>query len=305
MKVLMYTRTLASTLVFASIASLPSCSDSTVESEVRVLRFSGIPDSNTAQLNARAKVIEKFLGEAVGLRIEFVQSSDYTAACNGVASNKLDLAWLGGVTAVQAEQRSKGEVTLVTCRESDLKFKSYFIANKEAIKAGKIKKVDKLEDAADMLKNCTFTFGSKSSTSGRVMPQHFMSQAGIDHEKGVRDGAKFRMKGGHTATLNAVNDGTVEVGALNYKTFDKARAEAKANAEVIYTTPPYVDYCMVAHKRLGAELIGKIRDAFTSLDPAKPEHKAVLEAFAAKKFVPAKSSDWDQIRSVLKSTKLD
>ena len=69
------------------------------------------------------------------------------------------------MTSVQAEQRSDGGVTFVACRESDLRFKSHFIANKAAVAAGKIRPVKDLQAAKDMLAGCTFTFGSKSSTN--------------------------------------------------------------------------------------------------------------------------------------------
>ncbi len=300
-RVIPYSR-FAASLLASSILFVGCSSDSKTDSQI--LRFSGIPDTDKARLIANSKIVEEYLSKEIGMEVEFVESANYSAACTGVASNKLDLVWLGGVTAVQSEKFSNNDVTLVACRASDLKFKTYFIANKAGLESGKIKIVDDLADAKDMLANCTFTFGSKDSTSGRVMPQHFMEKAGISIVDGVKGGAKFQAFGGHSATLKVVASGAVDVGVLNYLTWEKADAETKANAPIFYTTPEYVDYCMVVHNRIGQEMIDKIREAFTKLSPDDPEHARVLHAFSAKKFVAANAKDWDGIRAILEKIKL-
>ena len=259
------------------------------------LRFSGIPDSDKEKLQQQYEVVTSYLSDEIGMPVEFVFASDYTAAVTALAANKVDLVWLGGVTSVQAEEQTGGEVTFVATRVSDLEFQSYFIANASL----GLEPVDSLEDLKTVLGEHTFTFGSKSSTSGHIMPRYFMTQAGISPEDDTKGGAKFQLQGGHSATLRVVANGSTDIGALNYKTWLGTGAATKAKAPVIYETPPYVDYCMVAHNRLGADRIAAIRRAFTSLDPTVPEHAEVLEAFEAAKFVAAESEDWDGIRKVL------
>lgn len=262
---------------------------------VTKLRFSGIPDRDKEKLTKQYSVVTDYLKGELGIDVEFVVASDYTAAVTALAANKLDLVWLGGVTSVQAEQRTDGDVTFVTTRDTDLQFKSYFIAN---VSLGQAKVTD-LADLKEVMGNHTFTFGSKNSTSGHIMPRHFLAQAGIIPETDVKDGPKYQLQGGHSATLEAVASGSVDMGALNYTVWEKADDATRAKAPIVYETPPYVDYCMVAHNRIGNEIIGKIRQAFVQLDSTNPDHAKVLEAFSAKKFVAAKSSDWDGIRAVL------
>ncbi len=263
--------------------------------EVTKLRFSGIPDQDKQKLISQYSVVTDYLEKQLGIDVEFVVATDYTAAVTSLASNKLDLVWLGGVTSVQAEQRTDGDVTFVTCRDSDLQFKSYFIANQSL----GLSKVSKLEDLKTALAEHSFTFGSKNSTSGHIMPRFFLTQAGITPETDIDGGPKYQLRGGHSATLDAVASGSVDLGALNYKVWEQADSAKKTQAPVVYETPPYVDYCMVAHNRLGSEIISKVADAFTSLDASNPEHAKVLEAFAAEKFVKANPADWDGIRDVL------
>ena len=130
------------------------------------------------------------------------------------------------------------------------------------------------------------------------MPRHFMVAAGIDPKGGVRGGAKNQIN--HAMTLDMVADGRVDVGALNYTNYEPASDEKKQQAVKIYETPAYVDYCMVARDSLGEELVNKIQAAFTKLDAEDPEDRVVLDAFKAKKFVAAESSQWQMIRDVMK-----
>lgn len=276
-------------LVFAA------CGGGDSDGTVTKLRFSGIPDENKDELISRYSVVTDFLAKELGIDVEFIVMTDYTAAVTSLASNKVDLVWLGGVTSVQAEQRTDGDVTFVACRDTDLQFKSYFIAHESL----GLSKVSKLEDLKPALGENSFTFGSKNSTSGHIMPRFFMTQAGINPETDIEGGPKYQLRGGHSATLEAVASGSVGLGALNYTVWDKADSAKKTSAPVVYETPPYVDYCMVAHNRLGDEIIGKIADAFASLENSNPEHAEVLAAFSAEKFVKANPADWDGIRDVL------
>ena len=157
------------------LATLTGCGSGGGDSTVTTLRFSGIPDQDKEKLTKQYQVVTDYLKGELGIDVEFKVASDYTAAVTALAANKLDLVWLGGVTSVQAEQRTDGDVTFVTTRDTDLKFKSYFIAHKST----GIEKADSLEDLADALGKHSFTFGSKSSTSGHIMPRHFMTQAGL------------------------------------------------------------------------------------------------------------------------------
>ena len=256
-----------------------------------------------------ARPMREWLSAELGRPVEYVHVPDYTAAVTALAANKLDFVWLGGVTAVQAEERTKGKVEFIAARETDMHFKSYVIANAESLERAALTAVNSTEpmplsQLAAMkpaFADLTFSFGSKSSTSGHIMPRHFLQSeaVGIDPETDFRSPAGYQLKGGHSATLRAVASGAVDLGAINYTVWDRADEATKSQAPVIYVTPEYVDYCMVAHQRMGEAELSKLRQAMLALDAANPEHAKVLEAFGAKRFVEAKSADWEGIRSVL------
>ncbi|MBL8729864.1 MAG: phosphate/phosphite/phosphonate ABC transporter substrate-binding protein [Planctomycetes bacterium] len=270
--------------------------DSAAEPTAKELRFSVIPDFNKAKLADDATKLAAVLSRKLGVPVRYEPSNDYTMAVNGLIANKLDFVWLGGKTTVDAIDAGKGSVHVLATRDIDLAFKSYFIGNKAAVDGGKLKQLADLAELQPSAKALTFTFGDKNSTSGHLMPRHFLVAAGIDPERDFK--TMGYAEGGHSGTLKAVASGSADLGALNFAYYDKASAEDRANAPILYTTPDYVDYAWVAHDRLGAALKGKLRDAFLQLDPAQADDKAILTAWSAGRFVPAEDELWNSIREV-------
>lgn len=261
-----------------------------------VLRCTGIPDSKTSELTKEYVLIKDYLAKTLDADVQFEIVKDYDAAVTALTSGKADLAWLGGHTTVIAEE--SGKVELVACRDLDLKFKSYFIAHKAAFEKLGGKQLGSLAELKGKTEGLKFTFGSQGSTSGHLMPRHFMNVQGVPPEATFgKDNVAY--SGNHSNTLKQVADGTVQVGALNYTDWDKASDEVKAQAPLLYVTPDYVDYCWVASKGLGAEKIARIRAAFTRLDRSNSEHAAILDAWGkAGKLIAADPKAWQGIRDV-------
>lgn len=285
--------------LFAGACALVLATTVCAQDSKAVLRMSFIPDNKVQALEKVADKISAYLETATGMKVQYQKASDYQACVNGLAANKLDFVWFGGVTYCQAMERTEGKAVLVACRDIDLHFKSYIIANHALVEAGKIKPFAKLEDLKPLLKDYTFTFGAKDSTSGHIMPRHFLVQAGIAPEKDMKGGPQFQLQGGHGATFKAVSSGTTDLGVLNYTVWDSQKPEDQKKAPIVFTTPEYVDYCFAAHERLGAETIGKLRAALLALDASKPEQKEVLDAWSCKKFVEADPKLWDGMKKVL------
>jgi phosphonate transport system substrate-binding protein len=289
--------TLFASLALALTVSLSAQEEATATN--KVLRMTFIPDNNIQALEKVAAKISAYLKDATGMEVKYEKAADYMACVNGLAANKLDLVWFGGVTYCQAMEVTEGKTVLVACRDIDLKFKSYFIANKALVDSGKVKKIEKLEDLKPLLSELTFTFGAKDSTSGHIMPRHFLVKAGIAPEKDMKGGPQYQVEGGHGATFKNVAGGQVDLGVLNYTVWDSQKPEDKEKAPIIYTTPEYVDYCFAAHERIGKDTIEKLRKALVALDAKNPEHKEVLDAWKCKAFVAADPKQWDGMRKVL------
>ncbi len=258
-----------------------------------VLRVSAIPDEAPTELQRKFKPLGDYLKKATGLEVEFVPVTDYAAVVEGLATNKLDLAWLGGFTYVQARLRTNGGAVPIVQRAEDATFTSRFIVP-----------VNSTARTLADLKGKTFAFGAPSSTSGSLMPRYFLLQAGIDPE---RDFKSVAFSGAHDATVAFVAAGRAEAGVLNASVMDKLLESHNPNVakvRVLGITPPYFDYNWTVRPGLDPALTKKLTDAFLALDPSKPEMKEIMDLQRASKFIPTNNSNYDGIEAAARSAGL-
>ena len=257
-----------------------------------VLKVSAIPDEAPTELQRKFKPLGEYLSQATGMKVVFTPVSDYAAVVESLATKKLDLAWLGGFTYVQAKIRTNGTAIPIVQRAEDAVFTSQFITADPNIKT-----------LAD-LKGKTFAFGAPSSTSGSLMPRYFLLKDGLNPEKDFKTVA---YSGAHDATVAFVAAGKAEAGVLNTSVWDKLVESKKVDTSkvrVFATTPPYFDYNWTVRGDLDPAIIKKLTDAFLALDPSKPEHKAIMDLQRASKFIPTKSSNYDGTETAAKSAGL-
>lgn len=256
-----------------------------------VLKVSAIPDEAPTELQRKFKPLGAYLEQELGMPVQFVPVSDYAAVVEGIAADRVDLAWLGGFTFVQTRLKTGNAIPLVQ-REQDEKFTSKFISADASVKS--------LQD----LKGKTFAFGSVSSTSGSLMPRYFMQKDGIVPEQFF---SRVAFSGAHDATVAWVQAGKVDAGVLNASVWDKLVAAGKvdtAKVRVIATTPTYYDYNWTVRGTLDPALTAKIKAAFLALDPANPEHKAILDLQAASRFIETQPENYAGIEEAARAAGL-
>ncbi len=256
-----------------------------------VLKVSAIPDEAPTELLRKFKPLGAYLEKELGMKVEFVPVADYPAVVEALATDRLDLAWLGGFTFVQVRLKTGNAIPLVQ-REQDAQFTSKFISANPDVKS-----------LAD-LKGKSFAFGSVSSTSGSLMPRYFMLQDGIKPETFF---SRVGYSGAHDATAAWVQAGKVDGGVLNASVWDKLVAAGKVDTskvKVFATTPAYYDYNWTVRGTLDPALAAKIKQAFLALDPANPEHKAILDLQAASRFIDTKPENYKGIEDAARAADL-
>ena len=279
-------RLLTATLLAAAVASPLAFAQS------RPFRITAIPDESPTELARKAAPLARYLEQRLGVKVEFTPVTDYAAAVEALANQQVDLAWFGGFTFVQAQQRANGKVIPLVQREEDEKFRSVFITTEASIKS-----------LAD-LKGKTVSFGSASSTSGHLMPRSFLLAAGLEPD---RDFRRVAFSGAHDATVAAVAAGKVDAGALNISVWDKLVADKKvdpAKVRVFYTTPPYYDYNWTVHADMPAAQREKLAKAFLDLSKATPEGREILDLQRATRFVPTRAENYKGIETAARSAGL-
>ena len=268
----------------------------------KVLKIGAIPDQNQEVLDKRFNLFSKELSKSLDVKVKYIPVINYVAAVTGFRTNDLDLVWFGGLSGVQARLQTPNAIVIAQ-RDIDKEFKSVFIVNKKL-------KLDSISNKNGLkkLKNLRFTFGSENSTSGRLMPEYFLNDAGIKIKdfKGKRAG----FSGSHDATIALVNSGAFDAGALNKQVWEnnlKNNPKRTNNVNLFWITPDYVDYHWVAQGNLD----NRFREGFTkelkstilNLDIKNTEHKKILDMFNAKKFIEAKSSDYKNIELIARKLK--
>lgn len=258
--------------------------------------ISAIPDQDPEKLQRLYGQVADYLSKELGVPVEYKPVTDYAASVTAFKVGDLDMVWFGGLTGVQARLQVDGAEAIAQ-RDIDEQFHSVFIVNK----ASGLTPIDDISGLAE-LKGHTFTFGSESSTSGRLMPQYFLGQAGVSLSDFKGEPG---FSGSHDKTIELVTSGTYDAGALNEQVW-KSRTEAgevdSDKVEAIWTTPAYFDYHWVIRPdvadKYGADFKQKVQDALLKLDPNVPEQKEILDLFGAQKFIATKNENYSQIEAV-------
>lgn len=281
------------TLGLSSFGVFTSCRDRSADQQTpltKPIRVTAIPDENPTELHRKFAPMVAFLEKTLSREVHYVPVTDYGAAVQALIAGHVDFAWLGGFTHVQARNLTK--VTPLCMRAIDRKFQSVFIAHRNS----------GIETMAD-IKGKKVAFGAKSSTSGHLMPRHFLStNFNINTAKDFAGEPVF--SGAHDATAKIVESGRVHVGVLNAQVWNRLVATKRINTDkvrVIWTTPPYVDYVWTARDSVSENLRHKFSSAFIALDHDKPNDRQILNLQGAKKFVGARARDFDAIERVART----
>lgn len=261
-----------------------------------VFVFTAIPDQDETQLKQRFQKVANYLQAELQTKVRFVPVKSYAATITAFRNNQVQLAWFGGLSGVKARELVPGSIALAQGIE-DPEFKSFFIANTST----GLKAADQLPDS---VRDLTFTFGSKGSTSGRLMPEYYLREQFKESPDDVF--SRVGYSGNHSRTIALVESGAYQLGALNYKVWEAAVADGKvdtAKVSVIWETPTYPDYQWTLRGDMdaiyGEGFSDRVQKALLKM--TDPE---LLSSFPRSGFIPASNDDFEPVRIVAKQVGL-
>ena len=267
-------------------------SNTAVAAPPKTLVFSAIPDQDETRLKQRFGDVAKYLEKKLGVPVKYVPVKSYAAAITAFRNNQIQLAWFGGLSGVQARLKVPGSQAIAQGVE-DTKFRTYIIANHST-------GLRPSDEFPKEIAGKTFTFGSKGSTSGRLMPQYYIEKNLNDKVDNIFKRVGF--SGNHSKTIALVQSGAYEVGAVNYQVWEKELKDGKidtSKVQVIWKTPTYPDYQWTIRgdvdKVWGEGFADKVKAAL--LDMKDPE---LLERFPRSGFIEARNSDYQPILETAK-----
>lgn len=240
-----------------------------------IVRIGVLPDVSERNLHQRYKPLLKYLSEETGLDFKLVLPADYEELLHFFSMHEVELALFGGLTFVQAQASYLAEALVM--RDVDTRFTSVFLV-------GDSNPANELAD----LEGSSFAFGSRLSTSGHLMPRHFMKD-----EKQILPEKFFGeivYSGAHDKTAYMVRDGEVDIGAANAEIIAGMFRDGRLKEEevrILWETPPYPDYVWAVPRNLNEDIKTQLRDAFLKLDSNDAYHSHILAGVGAMNFLPA------------------
>jgi phosphonate transport system substrate-binding protein len=280
-------RMAVTSLLAAAVSLLPGSSGTLRAEPPRPFVFTAIPDEDETRLRERFDQVADYLARTLGVPVRYVPVKSYPAAVTAFTNDQVQLAWFGGLTGVQARLAVPGSHAIAQGVE-DREFVTYFIANQ----ATGLKSSETFPAA---IAGRTFTFGAKSSTSGRLMPEFY-----IRKHLGKAPEDVFRRVGfseDHSRTIALVQSGAYEVGAVNFKVWENEVAAGNADpvkVVVVWKTPPYPDYNWSVRGDVdsvwGPGFSKRLADALIGMKDPK-----LLAAFPRKGFIPATDAEYRPI----------
>jgi phosphonate transport system substrate-binding protein len=271
------------------ILSTVLCLAASVSAQAETFTFTAIPDADASRLQERFDKVADYLSAELGVEVKYIPVKSYAAAITAFKNNQVQLAWFGGLSGVQARRLVVNSEAIAQGYEDQL-FKTYFIAHHST----GLTEADAFP--AD-IQGKTFTFGSKGSTSGRLMPEfHIREQFNMAPEQAF---ARVGFSGDHSQTIAQVQAGAYQVGAVNYQVWETELASGKidpSKVSVIWRTPTYPDYQWTIRGDVDARYGDnfKVRVTQALLNMTDPD---LLASFPRQSFIPASNQDYAPIEN--------
>ncbi|MBC8500887.1 MAG: phosphonate ABC transporter substrate-binding protein [Nanoarchaeota archaeon] len=264
------------------------------EEEFSVLKMGLIPADDSQEMIRAYEPVKEYLSAALGIPVEILVTSDYTAAIEAMRSEHIDMAWFGPFSYVIASNVAGAEAIVNGVKEStgSATYKSVIVTN---VDSG----IETLED----LKGKTFAFVDPASTSGNLIPRKILIENGIDPDN---DFSTSYYAGTHNAVMYAIANGKVDAGATGDNVYqrmiDAGEIDPEANI-IIYESEPIPGSPIVVRGNLPEELKKAIQDALLNMDQQTIHQVDGWGGIS--KYQKVSDSDYDVIRDTAEILGMD
>ncbi|MDM8355488.1 phosphonate ABC transporter substrate-binding protein [Pandoraea communis] len=220
------------------------------------INFGIISTDSSAALRQRWQPLIDDMEKQTGLKVTPFFATDYAGVIEGMRFNKVQLAWMGNKGAMEAVDRSQGEVfAKIVYADGTEGYYSLLISNKSS-------PYKTLDDVIKNGKKINFGLGDPTSTSGTLVPGYYVfAKNNID----PRTYFKTARSSNHGANLMAVLNNQVDVATNNTEELSKLEAtqpEKAKQVHVIWKSPLIPSDPMLWRKDLPDATKKKIRDFF-------------------------------------------
>ena len=261
----------------------------------KVLNFGIISTESSSNLKTGWQPVIDDLSRALGVQVKPFFASDYAGIIEGMRFNKVQLAWYGNKSAIEAVDRADGEVfASVIDKDGNPGYWSVLLVNKDS-------KLNSVDDVIAQGKTLNYGAGDPNSTSGTAVPGYYLwGERKVDPKtlfKTVR-------ASNHETNLLSVINKQVDVAINNTEALERYRIntgkDATESVRILWKSPLIPADPMVWRKDLSPELKTKVRDFFLNYGKGANAQveQANLKALTYKGFRPSDNSQLVPIRQI-------
>ena len=221
---------------------------------ISALRIGVLPTQSIEEQQRMIEPLKEYLEESLETKVNFRVASDYKRIVEWLADGEIDMAYVAGVSYLEALEAGAEIEPLVAPIDK--------YTGRPWYRAAILVKADSNIKTLHQLRNKRFAFVNKSSTSGYLMPFSALNKLSINPEKEFE---KVIYPGTHAKTLEALKNGDIDAAATNIPYYRKQQAMGKLRPEefrVIWKSPPIPPSLIVVSKRLPANSIKKLKTSF-------------------------------------------
>jgi phosphonate transport system substrate-binding protein len=238
--------------------------------ELKELNFGIISTESSQNLKSDWQPVLDDMARKTGMKINAFFASDYAGIIEGMRFNKVQVAWFGNKSAMEAVDRASGEVfAQMVNADGTQGYYSHLIVHKDS-------PIKTLDDMLKNGKNLSFGNGDPNSTSGFLVPSYYVfAQNKID----AKTFFKLSRGANHEANALAVANKQVDVATNNSENLDKIKEklpEKFNEIRIIWTSPLIPMDPLVIRKDLPEATKAKVRDFFYSYGKTSPQEKENL-----------------------------
>jgi phosphonate transport system substrate-binding protein len=232
-----------------------------------------------------------------GTPMDFALFSNYERQVEALLAGHIDVAWNAPLAHVRVQRRTGGRSCGLGMRDSDRDFHAKVIVRKDA-------GIRSLADLAGK----TLAVGSRDSTQARILPLHFLGEAGVDLGRVCllpfdTDVGKHGDTGrSELDVLAALRDGRAQAGTVGDYVWIVEQAAGRVDPtmlEVLWTTPAF-DHCMFdALPAFPAEKRAGFTRALFAMRWENPQHRRLLQLEGLKQWMQPREEGYDSLRAAL------
>ncbi len=258
------------TRLFAALAALALFAGAARSAEVKELNFGIIATENAGAMKQMWEPFLEDMGKAAGVKVNGFYATDYTGIIEAQRFNKIQLAWYGNKSAIDAVDRAGGEVfAQFIDLDGSPGYYSYIITHKDS-------GITSLDQVLKNGKAYSFGIGDPQSTSGTLVPTYYIFT--LNHLD-PRTHFRVMRASNHEGNFLAVLNRQVDVATCNSEMTEKIRATAPeklAQIRILWTSPLIARDPLVWRKDLPADLKARIRTFVVGYGKT-PREKEILK----------------------------